>query len=154
MGKLYTDICSFQEDNLTLQVNLPFSQSTDVLKLPLQIGAKTVPNRLACQPMEGCDGTADGSPDVLTARRYDRLARGGAGLIWFEATAVLKEGRANPRQLFICEDNLADFKRQVDTIKTAGIHCKRQRAYHHHAGNAFRPVQQAGWCPGSADRVQ
>ena len=42
MGKLYTDICSFQEDNLTLQVNLPFSQSTDVLKLPLQIGAKTV----------------------------------------------------------------------------------------------------------------
>lgn len=41
MGKLYTDICSFQEDNLTLQVNLPFSQSTDVLKLPLQIGAKT-----------------------------------------------------------------------------------------------------------------
>ena len=122
MGKLYTDICSFQEDNLTLQVNLPFSQSTDVLKLPLQIGAKTVPNRLACQPMEGCDGTADGSPDVLTARRYDRLARGGAGLIWFEATAVLKEGRANPRQLFICEDNLADFKRQVDTIKTAGIH--------------------------------
>ena len=122
MGKLYTDICSFQEDNLTLQVNLPFSQSTDVLKLPLQIGAKTVPNRLACQPMEGCDGTADGSPDVLTARRYDRLARGSAGLIWFEATAVLKEGRANPRQLFICEDNLDDFKRQVDAIKTAGIH--------------------------------
>lgn len=95
MGKLYTDICSFQEDNLTLQVNLPFSQSTDVLKLPLQIGAKTVPNRLACQPMEGCDGTADGSPDVLTARRYDRLARGGAGLIWFEATAVFKR---RPRQ--------------------------------------------------------
>lgn len=43
MGKLYTDICSFQEDNLTLQVNLPFSQSTDVLKLPLQIGAKPSP---------------------------------------------------------------------------------------------------------------
>ena len=63
MGKLYTDICSFQEDNLTLQVNLPFSQSTDELKLPLQIGAKTAPNRLAGQPMEGCDGTADGSPD-------------------------------------------------------------------------------------------
>ena len=30
-----------------------------------------------------------------------RAAKGGAGTIWFEATAVMKEGRANPRQLYI-----------------------------------------------------
>ena len=27
--------------------------------------------------MEGCDGTAGGSPDELTLRRYDRFAKGG-----------------------------------------------------------------------------
>ena len=71
--------------------------------------------------MEGCDGTADGSPDELTKRRYDRFSKGGAGLIWYEATAVMKEGRANPRQLYIHKNNLDDFKRQVEDIKETAI---------------------------------
>ncbi len=88
---------------------------------PLEIGGLRLPNRLACQAMEGCDGTAGGSPDTLTKRRYQRFAEGGAGLIWFEATAVAKEGRANPRQLYINEENLDDFKRQVAAIKEAAL---------------------------------
>ena len=87
----------------------------------MQIGGKTIPNRLVCQAMEGCDGTFTGEPDQLTKRRYDRFAKGGAGLIWFEATAVLPEGRANPRQLYIHKDNLDDFKRQVETIKETAL---------------------------------
>ena len=71
--------------------------------------------------MEGCDGTADGSPDELTVRRYDRFAKGGAGMIWFEATAVMKEARANPRQLYIHESNLDDFKREVERIKETSL---------------------------------
>ena len=53
--------------------------------------------------MEGCDGTLDGRPDELTFRRYQRFGAGGAKLIWGEATAVVDEGRANPRQLLINE---------------------------------------------------
>ena len=40
----------------------------------LQVGGRTVGNRLAIQPMEGCDGTLDGTPGELTLRRYDASA--------------------------------------------------------------------------------
>ena len=113
MAKVYTDKQSFLNEN----TSLPFCDDTSVLANSLDIGNKTVNNRLACQAMEGCDGTADGSPDTLTKRRYKRFAEGGAGIIWFEATAVMKEGRANPRQLYITDKNLDDFKRQVEDIK-------------------------------------
>jgi 2,4-dienoyl-CoA reductase-like NADH-dependent reductase (Old Yellow Enzyme family) len=39
--------------------------------------------------MEGCDGEPDGRPGKLTARRYERFAGGGAGLVWMEAIAVV-----------------------------------------------------------------
>ncbi len=114
---VYQNFEDFKDQNTKLGTELPFTEEIALLGAPVQIGGKTIPNRLACQAMEGCDGTAEGSPDTLTRRRYRRFAEGGAGLIWFEATAVLEEGRANPRQLYITEDNLDDFKRQVETIK-------------------------------------
>ena len=119
--KVYTSFEEFNLQNTELGSNLPYSEDVSVLKKEYKIGNKTIPNRLACQAMEGCDGTADGSPDELTVRRYDRFARGGAGIIWFEATAVLEEGRANPRQLYITENNLDDFKRQVERIKETAL---------------------------------
>lgn len=100
---------------------LPLSDDLSVLEKPLTINLKNIHNRLAVQPMEGCDGTADGRPDTLTKRRYDRFARGGAGLIWFEATAILNEGRANPRQLFLNENTLDSFKQIVCDIKETGL---------------------------------
>ena len=121
MCPVYSNLLSFREENILLKTDLPTTNDTSILAQPLQVGTKTIPNRLACQAMEGCDGTSGGSPDVLTTRRYDRLARGGSGLIWFEATAVMEEGRANPRQLYIHEGNLDDYKRQVETIKEAGL---------------------------------
>ena len=117
LRKVYTTEEAFTEQNRQLANPLPYSRDLSVLAQPLTVGSKTIPNRLACQAMEGCDGTPDGRPDVLTKRRYDRFAKGGAGLIWFEATAVMEEGRANPRQLYITKDNLDDYKRQVETIK-------------------------------------
>ena len=111
----------FKKQNAAVGGLLPFREDTAVLGEPLTAGQKVIANRLACQAMEGCDGTADGRPGPLTARRYDRLARGGAGLIWFEATAVMEEGRANPRQLSITEANLDAYKRQVEAIKEAGL---------------------------------
>lgn len=121
MQKVYTSFNEFHQQNAELNTNLPFAEDTAVLSSPLQIGGKVIPNRLACQAMEGCDGMADGSPDVLTKRRYERFATGGAGLIWFEATAVVEEGRANPRQLYITENNLDNFKKQVEDIKETAL---------------------------------
>lgn len=119
--KVYTDPQEFHAQNQALDTALPFLSDTGILHTPLTIGSKTIPNRLVCQAMEGCDGTPSGSPDILTKRRYDRFAKGGAGLIWFEATAVIKEGRANPRQLYINEGNLDDFKKQVESIKETAL---------------------------------
>jgi NADPH2 dehydrogenase len=88
-----------------------------VLARPVRVGAFTVGNSIAIQPMEGCDGTLESSPDELTWRRYERFARGGAKLIWFEATAVREDGRANMRQLWITRHNVADFTRLLARIR-------------------------------------
>ena len=118
LRSVYTDPQNFKEQDVSLGTSLPYSDNIGALAAPITIGQKVIPNRIACQAMEGCDGTADGSPDELTMRRYRRLAEGGAGVIWFEATACCREGRANPRQLWIHEGNLDAFRRAVDDIRT------------------------------------
>lgn len=119
---IYTSPEQFAEDNRALGAGLPFADSASVLAQPLSVAGKTVPNRLACQAMEGCDGSPDGSPSELTVRRYLRLAQGGAGLIWFEATAVLPEGRANPHQLMISPRHTDALLRLTDSIRQAALH--------------------------------
>ncbi len=90
-----------------------------VLARPVPVGPFTVANSIAIQPMEGCDGALDGSPGELTFRRYSRFAAGGAGLIWFEATAVREDGRANTRQLCITRHNLPAFARLRELLGPA-----------------------------------
>lgn len=114
---VYMKAEDFKAQNEELGLNMPYSDDVSVFAEKIRIKNKVIPNRLACQAMEGCDGTAGGSPDELTLRRYDRFAKGGAGLIWYEATAVMPEARANPRQLYIHNGNLDDFKKQVEVIK-------------------------------------
>lgn len=118
---VYSTVEEFVKQNRELDTELPVSENTDILKRSLVIGSKEIKNRLACQPMEGCDGNYDGTPGELTLRRYDRFAKGGAGLIWYEATAVLPEGKANPRQLHINEGNIDAFFRQVEAIKETAL---------------------------------
>lgn len=98
---------------------------------PVPCGSFLIPNSLAVHPMEGCDGQSDGSPGELTIRRYDRFAAGGCGLLWVEATAVVPEGRANPRQLWIHKDNIEHFKALVDRMRDIA-----QRE----VGTDFRPM--------------
>ncbi len=121
MNSVYLNKENFIKENNELGSILPFADSIEILGKNAQIGRKTVPNRLVCQAMEGCDGTLDGKPDTLTKRRYKRFAEGGAGIIWFEATAVLPEGRANPHQLYINDNNLDAFKKQVEEIKETAL---------------------------------
>jgi NADPH2 dehydrogenase len=87
------------------------------LARPVRVGAASAGNSIAIHPMEGCDGDPEGRPSELTWRRYDRFARGGAKLIWFEATAVRRDGRANPRQLWLHPGSVAEIGRLVEAIR-------------------------------------
>ena len=93
-----------------LGLDLPLEDDVSILAQPVRIGDLVAPNALIVHPMEGCDGTASGQPDELTIRRYERFAAGGSGLLWFEATAVVPEARANPRQLLMVEQNVDAFR--------------------------------------------
>jgi 2,4-dienoyl-CoA reductase (NADPH2) len=95
-----------------LKITIPISKNTPILKTPVEAQWIHIPNRLSINPMEGFDAK-NGSPSNLTLRRYKRYAGGGAGLIWFEATAILDSCRSNEHQLVIREDNLEDFKNLV-----------------------------------------
>jgi 2,4-dienoyl-CoA reductase-like NADH-dependent reductase (Old Yellow Enzyme family) len=69
----------------------------------------TLPNSFAVQPMEGFDSGLNGEPTESGFRRYERFAEGGAGLIWFEATAVTAEARSNSQQFWINENSADAF---------------------------------------------
>jgi 2,4-dienoyl-CoA reductase (NADPH2) len=97
------------------------------LAQPVEVAGRIIPNSMAIQPMEGCDGTPDGAPGELTFRRYRRFAAGGAGLLWVEACAVVHEGRANPRQLWIHERTKDDFARLVDEARKAASESMGER---------------------------
>jgi 2,4-dienoyl-CoA reductase-like NADH-dependent reductase (Old Yellow Enzyme family) len=122
----YPTLEALREELKKTGVRLPLSENVDILSTPVSFAGKTLKNRLAIQPMEGCDGTADGAPDTLTLRRYDRFARSGAALIWAEATAVAEEGRANPRQLYLTEKTLDSFKKMVEDIRET---CQRENGF-------------------------
>lgn len=83
----------------------------------IQIGEKTICNRVVLQPMEGCDCHMDGSPSELTVEKYKKAARSGAGVVWFEANAVCPEGRTNPRQMMLTEENLLQFKALLQEMR-------------------------------------
>jgi 2,4-dienoyl-CoA reductase-like NADH-dependent reductase (Old Yellow Enzyme family) len=81
--------------------------------------------------MEGCDGERDGRPGELTIRRYERFARGGAGLLWFEATAIEHAGRANPRQLTLTAETLPHIRTMLEQTLALAAEAN---------GPDFRPV--------------
>lgn len=72
--------------------------------------------------MEGSDALTDGSPSELTLERYRRFARGGSGLIWFEAVSILPEARASANQLMLTPANLHTFQNIAAMIKKDGLH--------------------------------
>ncbi len=110
-----------QERLNKLGLSLPLSEQVSLLGQPLTVGGFALSNRLAIQPMEGCDGAPDSSPGELTIRRYHRFAESGAGLIWFEATAVVPEGRANARQLMLTRENLGRYKQLLEDMRESSI---------------------------------
>ena len=99
------DVGKFQAHLQALNIQIPcdstiLTGAQSPLRLPLVRGPFKIGNRIAVQPMEGWDATADGAPSENTIRRWKRFGRSGGKLIWGgEAVAVCHEGRANPNQL-------------------------------------------------------
>src|SRR4029079_14609706 len=76
------------------------------LAQPLDSNGKKIGNRFCIHPMEGWDGTTDGTPSDATIRRWRNFGLSGAKLIWGgEAVAVRHDARANPNQLLMSEKN-------------------------------------------------
>lgn len=113
----YKSLEELREECRAENVNIEFSEDTEVLGESLEIAGRRVPNRLAIQPMEGYDSDDRGAPGELTFRRYKRYAAGGAGLIWFEAVAVVEEGRSNAHQLVLSEATGPAFAELLQVTK-------------------------------------
>jgi NADPH2 dehydrogenase len=123
MAKSYTRIArlrSAQDFKLYLQtlgVSIPFDENISIgpgahlaQKYTLKSG-KTIGNRFCVLPMEGWDGTEDGTPTEMTQRRWTNFGLSGAKLIWGgEAVAVRHDGRANPNQLMIQSHTLSGLE--------------------------------------------
>jgi len=116
----------------TRELGLGFSYEEDikVLGTPMKVGGLTAANRFAVLPMEGCDSNMDGSPSQLVYDRYLKYAEGGFGLIWFEANAIVPEGRANELQMMLTASNVEKFK---DLVKKVDDLCMER--------HGFKPVK-------------
>jgi 2,4-dienoyl-CoA reductase-like NADH-dependent reductase (Old Yellow Enzyme family) len=71
----------------------------------ITVGTRTVPNRIAINAMECCDADTGGNPTDSAFRRYERLARGNAGVIVVEALSVVDENRGRLHQLTALPQN-------------------------------------------------
>ncbi len=93
---------------------------TPKLFTPLTLKGITLRNRIAVSPMCQYQGV-DGLPTDWHPAHYLSRARGGAGLVVVEATAVSPEGRITPACLGLWnESHAAALKPIVDGIKAAG----------------------------------
>src|SRR5207244_9018475 len=78
------------------------------LAAPIEVDGFTIGNRWCIHPMEGWDGTMTGEPSEHTIRRWKHFGESGCKLIWGgEAFSVQSDGRANPHQIGIVDDNVA-----------------------------------------------
>jgi 2,4-dienoyl-CoA reductase-like NADH-dependent reductase (Old Yellow Enzyme family) len=121
-------VADFRQHTSSLGINLPCEDSivagpASPLAQPIDkttVNGKRIGNRFAVQPMEGWDATTTGAPTDEVLRRWQRFGESGAKLIYGgEAMAVRPDGRANPNQLIISEQNKAGLARLRETLLAA-----------------------------------
>jgi 2,4-dienoyl-CoA reductase-like NADH-dependent reductase (Old Yellow Enzyme family) len=121
-------VADFRRHLASLSLDLPcdeaiISGASSPLAQPLDklsINGKKIGNRYAVQPMEGWDGTTTGGITEDVLRRWQRFGESGAKLIYGgEAMAVRPDGRANPNQLIISEQNKGDLARLRESLQAA-----------------------------------
>ncbi len=110
---LFADRRALEQEVAALGLDIRFEREIEASLRPLSIAHRTVGNRFAIHPMEGCDGTLEGAPDELTFRRWARFGAGGAKLLWGEAVAIDPDVRANTRQLLLSEKTLSSLEQLI-----------------------------------------
>jgi len=115
-------VADFKAHVAALQLSIPCDDELEVganatLAQPLQLNDRKIGNRFCIHPMEGWDGTPDGAPSEATIRRWRNFGLSGAKLIWGgEAVAVRHDGRANPNQLLMNENNKSGLAKLRTTV--------------------------------------
>ncbi len=117
---------------------------------PFELRGVTLRNRLwvppMCQYSAAASGRDAGAPNDWHLLHLGALARGGAGLVVVEATAVVPEGRISPNDLGLWNDAQTEaFARIVPLVHSHGARIGIQLA---HAG---RKASTYPWRPGSPD---
>ena len=125
-------VADFRNHVASLGLNLPCedtiaSGADSPLTQPipdLTVNGKRIGNRWAIHPMEGWDATTTGGATDEVRRRWQRFGESGAKVIYGgEAMAVRPDGRANPNQLIIMDDN----KRDLAEIREILVSAHRER---------------------------
>jgi 2,4-dienoyl-CoA reductase-like NADH-dependent reductase (Old Yellow Enzyme family) len=124
----FKTVADFRSHVAGLGLDLPCDQTiatglASPLAQPIEgvvINGKRLANRYAVQPMEGWDGTTTGGITEDVLRRWRRFGESGAKLVWGgEAMAVRPDGRANPNQLIINEENKAGLAKLREALLSA-----------------------------------
>jgi NADPH2 dehydrogenase len=116
------DVARFQQHLQALDLNIPCDSAVvagtnSTLRQSLTRSGITLANRIAVQPMEGWDATADGNITESMLRRWRRLGMSGAKLVWGgEAAAVSHAGRANPNQLAVGAHTLKGLQQLRESL--------------------------------------
>lgn len=116
----YRSETEFLEDCAKLGQGIPYASDTSILRMPLEVDGRTIPNRLLAQPIEGFDADPDGSPNSQVLERYRRLAQGGSGTIWLESISVSLEGKSGGKQLWLKPENVRGFAELVAAMRESG----------------------------------
>ena len=116
----YDSEAAFLEDIASKGLAIPYQQDTSVLCTPYTGMNLTIKNRILSQPIEGFDSKSNGAPSERSASRYCRLAKNGFGTLWFESISVSEDGRSNPYQLWLTEENSTEFKSMLHRVRDSG----------------------------------
>lgn len=143
---------------------------TSVLFSPLSLRSLTIRNRLWVSPLCQYSVTAgDGVPTDWHLVHLGSFARGGAGLVMAEATAVVPEGRISPHDTGLWNDTQRDaWGPIVDFVHSQGAavglqlaHAGRKASIYPewgqttagHAGTGTMPLDEGGWQTVSASTI-
>jgi 2,4-dienoyl-CoA reductase-like NADH-dependent reductase (Old Yellow Enzyme family) len=124
---------------------------------PLTLRQLTLPNRIVVSPMCQYSAAEDGLATDWHLVHLGSRAVGGAGLVIFEATAVLPEGRISPHDLGIWSDaHIEPLRRITAFVESQGALAGIQLAHAGRKASTWQPwlgkhgsvpAREGGWLP-------
>lgn len=120
---------------------------------PIKIGKMTVSNRFVMCPMGNNFAETDGRMSERSAAYYGARAKGGFGLITFEATVVYQQAKGGPRKpCLFSDDTISSFEAAIAACHQAGAKVSIQLQHAGPEGNSKVtgfPLKSASAIPSS-----